>query len=77
MTDSGFRTGGMIAISANSGWNILNFRRDPRLRCCDNRSAVPIAEIKRWEALGIVTCLGETEDVRPFIMADAYLQALR
>ena len=33
----------------------------------DNRSAVPIAEIKRWEAEGIVSYLGETEDVRPFI----------
>lgn len=32
-----------------------------------NRSAVPIAEVKRWEAEGIVTYIGETEDVRPFI----------
>lgn len=33
----------------------------------DNRSAVPIAEVKRWEAEGIVSYAGETEDVRPFI----------
>ena len=36
----------------------------------DNRSAVPIDEVARWEAEGIVTYLGETGDVRPFI-ADA------
>ncbi len=33
----------------------------------DNRSAVPIAEVKRWEAEGMVTYVGETGDVRPFI----------
>ena len=33
----------------------------------DNRSAVPIAEVKRWEAETIIVYLGETEDVRPFI----------
>lgn len=33
----------------------------------DNRSAVPIAEVERWQAEGIVTYLGESEDVRPFI----------
>ena len=33
----------------------------------DNRSAVPIAEVERWQAEGIVTYLGETDDVRPFI----------
>jgi glycosyltransferase involved in cell wall biosynthesis len=33
----------------------------------DNRSAVPIAEVERWHAEGIVTYLGESEDVRPFI----------
>lgn len=33
----------------------------------DNRSAVPIAEVKRWAGEGIIAYLGETEDVRPFI----------
>jgi len=33
----------------------------------DNRSAVPIADVERWRAEGIVTYLGETGDVRPFI----------
>lgn len=33
----------------------------------DNRSAVPIAEVKRWEAETIILYLGETDDVRPFI----------
>jgi glycosyltransferase involved in cell wall biosynthesis len=33
----------------------------------DNRSAVPIAEVKRWEAEGAIDYLGETEDVRPSI----------
>ena len=33
----------------------------------DNRSAVPIAEIERWQAEGIVSYLGDTDDVRPFL----------
>lgn len=33
----------------------------------DNRSAVPIAEVKRWAGEGIIAYLGEAEDVRPFI----------
>jgi glycosyltransferase involved in cell wall biosynthesis len=33
----------------------------------DNRSAVPIAEVERWEAEGMVSYLGETGDVRSFI----------
>jgi glycosyltransferase involved in cell wall biosynthesis len=33
----------------------------------DNRSAVPIAEVERWQNEGIVTYLGETDDVRPFL----------
>ena len=33
----------------------------------DNRSAVPIAEVERWQDEGIVTYLGETDDVRPFL----------
>jgi glycosyltransferase involved in cell wall biosynthesis len=33
----------------------------------DNRSAVPIAEVKRWVAEGVIAYLGETEDVRPSI----------
>ena len=33
----------------------------------DNRSAVPIAEIERWQDEGIVTYLGDTDDVRPFL----------
>lgn len=33
----------------------------------DNRSAVPIGEVERWQAEGIVTYLGETDDVRPFL----------
>lgn len=36
----------------------------------DNRSAVPIAEIERWRNEGIVSYLGETDDVRP-VLADA------
>ncbi len=36
----------------------------------DNRSAVPIAEVERWQDEGIVTYLGDTADVRPFL-ADA------
>ena len=36
----------------------------------DNRSAVPMAEVERWQREGLVTYLGETEDVRPFL-ADA------
>jgi glycosyltransferase involved in cell wall biosynthesis len=34
-----------------------------------NRSAVPRAQIEKWVAAGIVTYLGETDDVRPFIAA--------
>ena len=33
----------------------------------DNPSAVPIAEVERWQAEGLVSYLGETDDVRPFI----------
>lgn len=33
----------------------------------DNRSAVPIGEVERWQHEGIVTYLGDTEDVRPFL----------
>ena len=33
----------------------------------DNRSAVPIAEVERWQDEGIVTYAGETDDVRPFL----------
>ena len=33
----------------------------------DNRSAVPIAEVERWEWDGIVRYLGDTGDVRPFL----------
>jgi glycosyltransferase involved in cell wall biosynthesis len=33
----------------------------------DNRSSVPIAEIERWQQEGIVTYLGETADVRPYL----------
>lgn len=33
----------------------------------DNRSAVPIGEVERWQAEGIVTYLGETDDVREHI----------
>ena len=33
----------------------------------DNRTAVPIGEVERWQAEGIVTYLGETDDVRPFL----------
>jgi glycosyltransferase involved in cell wall biosynthesis len=33
----------------------------------DNRSAVPIAEVERWQDEGIVTYLGDTVDVRPFL----------
>ena len=36
----------------------------------DNRSAVPIAEVERWQDEGIVIYAGETDDVRPFL-ADA------
>jgi glycosyltransferase involved in cell wall biosynthesis len=36
----------------------------------DNRSAVPIAEVERWQSEGIVEYLGDTDDVRPFL-ADA------
>lgn len=48
--------------------------RWPRAECAilgfagsDNRSAVPIAAVERWQAEGIVTYLGETDDVRPYI----------
>jgi glycosyltransferase involved in cell wall biosynthesis len=33
----------------------------------DNRSAVPIAEVERWQRDGIVRYLGDTADVRPFL----------
>jgi len=33
----------------------------------DNRSAVPIAEVERWQREGIVNYLGDTDDVRPFL----------
>ena len=33
----------------------------------DNPSAVPIAEVERWQAQGLVSYFGETDDVRPFI----------
>ena len=33
----------------------------------DNRSAVPIADIERWQAEGIVTYLGHAADVRPYL----------
>ena len=33
----------------------------------DNRTAVPIAEVERWQSEGIVDYLGDTDDVRPFI----------
>lgn len=36
----------------------------------DNRSAVPIAHVGRWQGEGIVKYLGDTDDVRPFL-ADA------
>lgn len=35
----------------------------------DNPSAVPQGELARWEADGLVECLGRTEDVRPHIAA--------
>ena len=33
----------------------------------DNRSAVPIAEVERWRAEGLVDYLGDIDDVRPFL----------
>lgn len=33
----------------------------------DNPSAVPMSEVERWQAEGLVTYLGETDDVRPFL----------
>jgi glycosyltransferase involved in cell wall biosynthesis len=33
----------------------------------DNRSAVPIAEVERWRDEKLVTYLGETADVRPYL----------
>jgi glycosyltransferase involved in cell wall biosynthesis len=33
----------------------------------DNRSAVPMAEVRRWQADNLVNYLGETDDVRPFL----------
>lgn len=33
----------------------------------DNRSAVPIEEVERWQRDGIVRYLGDTADVRPFL----------
>lgn len=33
----------------------------------DNRSAVPIGKLERWRADGIVTFLGDTDDVRPYL----------
>ena len=35
----------------------------------DNRSAVPLAEVERWQDEGIVTYLGDTDDVRPHLSA--------
>lgn len=33
----------------------------------DNRTAVPIEEVERWQAEGHVTYQGDTDDVRPFL----------
>ena len=33
----------------------------------DNRTAVPMAEVRRWQDEKLMTYLGETSDVRPFI----------
>jgi glycosyltransferase involved in cell wall biosynthesis len=33
----------------------------------DNRSAVPIAEVARWQGEGLVNYLGDSDDVRPFL----------
>jgi glycosyltransferase involved in cell wall biosynthesis len=33
----------------------------------DNRSAVPMAEVRRWQHETLVTYLGDTDDVRPFL----------
>jgi glycosyltransferase involved in cell wall biosynthesis len=33
----------------------------------DNRSAVPMLEVERWQNEGIVKYLGDTNDVRPFV----------
>jgi glycosyltransferase involved in cell wall biosynthesis len=33
----------------------------------DNRSAVPISKVERWQSEGIVTYLGDTDEVRPFL----------
>ncbi len=33
----------------------------------DNRTAVPIDEVERWQREGHVTYLGDTQDVRPFL----------
>jgi glycosyltransferase involved in cell wall biosynthesis len=33
----------------------------------DNRTAVPIAEVERYQAEGLVKYLGKTDDVRPFL----------
>ncbi len=35
----------------------------------DNRSAVPISDVERWQSEGLVTYLGETDDVRPTLAA--------
>ena len=33
----------------------------------DNRSAVPIEQVERWQREGIVSYLGQSDDVRPFL----------
>ena len=33
----------------------------------DNRTAVPLADVRRWEDEKLVTYFGDTDDVRPFI----------
>ena len=33
----------------------------------DNRSAVPLSEVRRWQDEKLVTYVGDTEDVRPFV----------
>ena len=33
----------------------------------DNRSSVPMSEVERWQAQGLMTYLGDTDDVRPFL----------
>lgn len=33
----------------------------------NNRSAVPLADVRRWQEQNLMTYLGDTDDVRPFI----------